>query len=145
MNLSTWITSLAARGLTALPPSTAVPVELYALLPGGDLLHFRSRGTSVTLRRFAAADVSVVLPTAYAGTTPEALSVSDVRSLRDAPGAGRVVLPAAARPTAEVAIDGAARFGWTGFEAGLLPVAVAALLFDELLAALVPAEVARAA
>ena len=119
MNLTTWTADLAARGLTALPPSTAVPVELYAVLPDGDLLHFRARGTTVTLRRYAADDVSVVLPTAYAGTTPEALAVADVRALPDAVGAGRVLLPAHARPVAEVAIDGTARFGWTGFEAGL--------------------------
>src|SRR5688572_12293838 len=98
MNLTTWIDHLATRGLTAVAPTTAVPVELFALLPAGGLLHFRCRGTVVSLRRFEARDVHVALPTAYAGTTPEALSLSDVRSLRAAAsalaaGSSRVVIP----------------------------------------------------
>ena len=134
MNLSTWIADLAARGLVAVAPTTAVPVEIFAGLPGGGLLHFRCRGTAVTLRRYDAADVQVALPTAYAGTSPEALSEADVRPLRSADGGvGRVVIPVGARPVAEVELDGRERFGWTGYEAGLLSVRVAAVLFDELL------------
>ena len=148
MNLSTWIADLAARGLPAVAPTTAVPVELFALLPDGGLLHFRCRGTGVTLRRFNAEDVSVALPTAYAGTDPEALALADVRSLRAAGPVlpqGRVVIPVAAEPTTQAAIDGAERFGWTGFEAGRLSVAAAAALLDELLAELAAGETAVAA
>jgi hypothetical protein len=134
---SDWALALDLRGLTPLPPTTAVPVELYALLPDGRVLHFRCRGTSVTLRLYAAGDVALAIGVRETVVT-ELPVVGEVWvPLRDAVGVpGRAVFTAA--PLAAAFIDGRERFGWTGHEAGLLRGTDALPLLDELLAALVP-------
>jgi hypothetical protein len=137
MILSTWTTELAQRGITVLPPTTIVPVDMYASLPDGCGLHFRCRGTRVTLSVFAAADVQLAVPVREA--TPTELPLTTEIRL---PLAGarliesdlvRVVF--SGPPVASATIDGRRRFGWAGHEAGLLRLGDALPLFDELLGA----------
>jgi hypothetical protein len=139
---SDWALALELRGLTPLSPTTAVPVELYALLPDGRAVHFRCRGTSVTLRLYAAADVAVAIGVRETVVT-ELPVVGEVWvPLRDALGVpGRAVFTSA--PLAAAAIDGRERFGWTGHEAGLLRGTEALPFLDELLAVLVPESAPR--
>jgi len=141
MRFATWVADLTRRGITVLPPSHAVPIELHGVLPDGRGLHFRCRGTTVTLRLYAAAETRVALPMAVGAPTefpvvPEVLlPVAEGLDQARATGAAyRVVFPRAATPRAAATIDGQARFGWSAYEAGLLSVGGAAPLFDELLA-----------
>jgi len=132
-----WTAQLAARGIIVLPPSAAVPVELHATLPDGRALHFRCRGTRVTLRLFASDDVRLAVPAG--AETPTELPLTTERWLPlgaagEAPA--RVVFTGQARASA--VIDGTQRWGWRGYEAGLLRVREAAALFDELLGSVVP-------
>jgi hypothetical protein len=141
MRFDTWVADLARRCITVLPPSHAVPVELHGVLPDGRGLHFRCRGTTVTLRIYAAAETRVALPVAV-GAPTEFPVVPDVllpvaEGLDQARATGtayRIVFPSAAAPETVATIDGPARFGWSAYEAGLLTVSAAAPLFDELLA-----------
>lgn len=140
---SDWTFALDARGLTPLAPTTSVPVELYALLPDGRALHFRCRGTSVTLRLYAAADVALavgvrepVLPQLpVAGERWVALADA-LHTVHTPDRPARAVFTSA--PIASAAIDGRERFGWTSHEAGLLRGTESLPLLDELLAVLVP-------
>lgn len=126
MNFHSWTHALAARGFRVLPPSHPVPVELWAVLPGGDVVHFRCRGTTATLARYDGDDVRTITPTdgcpcdcaarAGAGTTTP-----------------RVLARPGVRPREVRHFDGRAQRGWTSYEAGLLTVAEAAELFDHLL------------
>jgi len=140
MSLSHWTAELARRGITVLPPTTAVPVELHAALPDGRGLHFRCRGTRATLGIYAADSVRLAVPVREATPTELPLT-TEVR----VPFAGarvveqrlvRMVISGA--PAASALLDGAERFGWSGYEAGLLRVSQAKPLFEELLATLVP-------
>jgi hypothetical protein len=140
VTLSDWTAELAVRGIAVLPPTTAVPVELYASLPDGRGLRFRCRGTRVTLQLFDAMAVQLAVPVREA-TPTELPLMTEVRL----PLAGarvmerqlvRVVLTDA--PVDSAVLDGAERFGWSGYEAGLLRVPQAKPLFEELLARLVP-------
>ena len=135
-----WTFALAHRGLTPLAPTTAVPVELYALLPDGRALHFRCRGTSVTLRLYAATDVALAVGVRETVLTELPVAGEVWVPLSAAPHSpdrpARAVFTAA--PVASVAIDGRDRFGWTSHEAGLLRGTDALPLLDELLAVLVP-------
>jgi hypothetical protein len=140
MTLTDWIDELARRGISVLPPTTAVPVELYAALPDGRGLHFRCRGTQVTLRIFAPESVRLAVPVRESTPTELPLLTEVWLPLAGAQvverGGVRVVL--AGDPVASAAVDGVQRFGWSGYEAGLLRVAEAQPLFEELLAALLP-------
>lgn len=128
MNLATFATLLATRGLRLLPGSYAVPVELLAELPDGTLVQFTARGTSLRLRRYAAdALVSVVI-------APEC----GCGDHHPRTGPDRLVLGAHAVPLSEHVIDGRSRFGWHGHEAGSLRLAEASVYFFELLAAATP-------
>jgi hypothetical protein len=138
--LPVWIDELARHGITVLPPSTAVPVELYAALPDGRGLHFQCRGTRVTLRLFAPESVRLAVPVHESTPTELPLLTEVWLPFQPVPQTQhhpvRVVLSGA--PVASASVDGGARFGWTGHEAGLLRAAQARPLFDELLAGLVP-------
>ncbi|MGN6576565.1 MAG: hypothetical protein ACTHKG_12830 [Nocardioides sp.] len=125
---TSWTTDLARRGFGVLPASHAVPVELWAVPPGDprSVLHLRARGTRVLLRRYAASDLATLL----------LRSACDCAEHRTAGADARTVLVPGAVPVAEVAYDGAARHGWRSHEAGLMTVATATLVFDELLALL---------
>lgn len=128
MNFRAWTRHLTARGLRILAPSHPVPVELWAVLPAGDVVHFRCRGTGASLERYAAADVGTVVPA----------DGCDCGCAHHVTGAvtTRVQPRPAARPREVRRYDGRAERGWTSYEAGLLSVADAAELFDDLLDAL---------
>lgn len=130
---ASWTHELRRRGITVLPGSTSVPVELYGLLPDGRAVHFLCRGASVTLRLYAAD--SVALAVGIRETVRAELPVTGEVWLRatDVIGTatGRAVL--LGEPVAEAVLDGRARFGWTSYEAGLLRGAAALPLFTELL------------
>jgi hypothetical protein len=140
MTLSDWTAELARRGITVMPPTTAVPVELYAALPDGRALHFRCRGTRATLRIYAADSVHLAVPVREA--TPTELPLTTEIRL---PFAGAQVVERhlvrmviSGVPIASAVHDGAQRYGWSRYEAGLLRVGEAKQLFEELLATLVP-------
>jgi hypothetical protein len=131
MDFSTWTRVLADRGLSVVPPSHAVPVDVWALLPGTGALHFRCRGTTASLALYADADLLL--------TEPEVAATCDCGAgHRTARSETRVALRSPARPIAEASYDGRADRGWTSHEAGLLTVAEAASLFDQLLPSLRP-------
>ncbi len=118
MDLST----LAPRGLTVLPHSHLVPVDLWLRSGSGLLLHLSGRGTTLRLRAYSDSDLTAVLLRAEC----------DCQSHREAGAAHRVALRPGAVPSASLVYDGAARHGWTGVEAALLrPVALRPIL-DEL-------------
>ena len=121
-----WVSSLSARGHSVLAASHAVPIQLWLRIPDGTVLHFLARGTRITLRQYAAADLtSLVLR-----------SECDCEEHRTAGAGSRTVLTPGAAASAEVVFDGAAELGWTGIEAGLLDVPTAAGLFEEMAAEL---------
>ena len=124
LTFATWVADLSARGHAVLAASHAVPIQLWLREPGdrGSVLHFLARGTTVTLRRYAATDL----------TTLVLRSECDCEEHRTAGAGSRTVLTPGAVPVDEVVLDGAAAFGWTGFEAGLLDVPTAAELFAEM-------------
>jgi hypothetical protein len=144
MTLPDWVTELAGRGITVLPPTTAVPVELYAALPDGRALHFRCRGTQATMRVFAAESVRVAVPVREATPTELPLLTEVWLPLAGAADVLRggehhlVRMVLAGQPSTTAVVDGRERFGWSQYEAGLLRVRDAQPLFEELLAALVP-------
>jgi hypothetical protein len=121
LTFAAWTAALAERGLTVLPSSHAVPIELWARDDEG-VLHFQAQGTRVRLRRYEASDLTGLI----------LRSECDCEEHRSAGAARRVVLRPGATPLAEAQVDGSAEFGWTGFEAGLLDVPTAAVLFDRL-------------
>jgi hypothetical protein len=141
MRFDTWVADLTRRGITILPPTHAVPIELHAVLPDGRGLHFRCRGTTVTMRVFPAEAMRVALPVTIDAPTefpivPEVL-LPVAEGLDEARASGcayRLVAPRGSAPESVAIVDGRARFGWSAYEAGLLTVAAAAPLFDELLA-----------
>jgi len=142
-SLSSWTANLAGRGITVLPPSAAVPVELHAALSDGRGLHFRCRGTQVRMRVFAAEDVRLAVPARALAPTELPLTTERWVPLAEVEAAGALDVARArvvftGTPQAVAAIDGAQRYGWRGYEAGLLRIGQAAALFDELLGALVP-------
>lgn len=119
LTFSSWTAALAERGLSVLPPSHPVPVELWARDADG-VVHFRARGTTVTLRRYQDSDLTGLI----------LRSECDCAEHRTAGAGTRTVLAPGAAPVAEVQIDGAAEFGWRAIEAGRLDVPAAAVLFD---------------
>ncbi len=132
LTFAAWVGALSARGYSVLAASHAVPIQLWLRRDDGTALHFLARGTSVTLRRYDASDLtSLVLR-----------SECDCEEHRTAGAGSRTVLNPGAVASGEVVFDGAAALGWTGYEAGLLDVATAAAMFDEMSAEL--AEPARA-
>jgi hypothetical protein len=141
MRFDAWVSQLARRGINVLPPSHAVPVEVHAVLADGRGLHFRCRGTTVTLRVFPAAAARVAVPVDVGAPTefpivPDVLFpvAEGLRRARAGGAAYRLVFPSAAAPEAVTSIDGRVRFGWSAYEAGQLSVRSAAPLLDELLA-----------
>jgi hypothetical protein len=132
-----WADELGRRGVRVLPPTTAVPVELYGLLPDGRALHFLCRGTSVSLRLYAAADVALAVGVREAVVTELPVTGEVWLPLAEMVGAPGLAAPGRAvftgAPVASAGLDGRARFGWTGHEAGLLRGASALPLFVELL------------
>lgn len=117
-----WVASLSARGHSVLAASHAVPIQLWLRRQDGSVLHFLARGTRVTLRQYDAADLtSLVLR-----------SACDCEEHRTAGAGARTVLTPGAVPSAELVFDGAETLGWTGYEAGLLDVATAAGMFEEM-------------
>lgn len=122
LTFSAWTAALAERGLTVLPTSHAVPVQLWARDRAG-ALHFTAQGTTVRLRRYDASALTGLILRAEC----------DCEEHRTAGAGRRTVLVPGAAPLAEQVIDGRDAFGWTGIEAGLLDVASAAVLFDRLL------------
>lgn len=137
---SAWASSLTRRGFTVLPSSHGVPVELWLRAPidgplGNEMLHLRARGTRVTLRRYSAA--------ALAGLILR--SECDCEEHRTAGATTRTALVPGAQPLAEVVYDGAAEVGWAGYQAGLLDVPSASVLFERLLGELAPHAASRVA
>lgn len=128
---SRWTADLASRGLTVLPQSHLVPVDVWLLGPNGELLHLTGRGTTLRLRRYVESDLTGLLLRAEC----------DCKSHREAGATARVALRPDAVPLASVAYDGAALRGWTGVHAAALrPVELAPLLdvlLDVLLAEVV--------
>jgi hypothetical protein len=118
-----WIASLSVRGFGVLAASHAVPVQLWLRTADGAVLHFLARGTRVTLRQYAASDLTSLVLRAEC----------DCEEHRTAGAGVRTVLRPDARPVAEVGFDGAVTLGWTGVEAGLLGIRLAADLLDDLL------------
>ncbi|HET7690555.1 MAG TPA: hypothetical protein VFK41_09265 [Nocardioidaceae bacterium] len=140
LTFAAWSSSLTQRGFTVLPSSHAVPIELWLRTPfdgplGNEVLHLRARGTRVTLRRFSA--------TALAGLILR--SECDCEEHRTAGATTRTSLVPGAQPLAEVVYDGAADLGWVGYQAGLLDVPSASVLFDRLLAEIAPGAVPQVA
>lgn len=130
LTFSAWSNALADRGLTLLPASHAVPVELW-IRDRDQVLHLSARGTTVSLRRYAGSDLTGLI----------LRSECDCEEHRVAGAGRRTVLTPGAIPSAEARIDGRSEFGWTTIEAGLLDVPTAAVLFDRLLTELpVPVE-----
>ena len=129
LTFTAWTAALAERGLTVLPSSHAVPVQLWARDRSG-VLRFTAQGTRVRLRRYDASDLTGLILRAEC----------DCEEHRTAGAARRTVLAPGATPLAEAVIEGREELGWTGLEAGLLDVATAAVLFDRLLADLAAAE-----
>ena len=126
LTFAAWVSTLSARGHSVLAASHAVPIQLWLRHPDGSVLHFLARGTRVTLRRYDGSDLtSLVLR-----------SECDCEEHRTAGAGSRTVLAAGAVPSAEVVFDGAEALGWTGYEAGLLDVATAAAMFEEMAAEL---------
>jgi hypothetical protein len=126
---ATWTASLAARGWTVLSPSHAVPVSLW-LRSGDTVLHLSARGTRVVLRRYAGRDLLGLI----------LRSQCDCADHRTAGASLRLALASTAVPLDEVVLDGAATFGWTSYEAGLVDVPTAAGIFESLLARLTNGE-----
>lgn len=125
MNFGSWTRALADRGLRVIAPSHPAPVELWAVLPDGDVVHFRCRGTGASLARYAADDLRTVVPVD---------SCACGCDRRTGPATTTRVLPRpGVRPREIRRFDGRAERGWTSYEAGLLEVAEAAELFDRLL------------
>lgn len=117
-----WVASLSARGHSVLAASHAVPIQLWLRRQDGSVLHFLARGTRVSLRQYDAADLtSLVLR-----------SECDCEEHRTAGAGARTVLRPGSVPSAELVFDGAETLGWTGYEAGLLDVATAAGMFEEM-------------
>jgi hypothetical protein len=125
LDFSTWTAALAARGFTVLSPSHAVPVQLW-LRTGDDVLHLSAQGTRVVLRRHAATDLTSLILRA----------ACDCEEHRTAGASSRTVLAPGAQPLDEAVLDGAALFGWSSWEAGLLDVPTAAGILESLLARL---------
>jgi hypothetical protein len=123
LTFTAWSASLTARGFTVLPSSHAVPIELWLRTPHNEVLHLRARGTSVTLRRYAAASLAGLI----------LRSECDCEEHRTAGATTRTTLMPGAVPLAEVVFDGRSELRWTGYEAGLLDIDTAAALFDRLL------------
>jgi hypothetical protein len=123
ITFAAWTTALTARGFTVLPSSHAVPIELWLRTRRNEVLHLRARGTSVTLRRYPAA--------ALAGLILR--SECDCEEHRRAGATTRTTLMPGAVALSEAVYDGADELGWVGYQAGLLDVASAAVLFDRLL------------
>jgi hypothetical protein len=120
---SRWTADLASRGLTVLPQSHLVPVDMWLLGPAGELLHLTGRGTTLRLRRYVESDLTGLLLRAEC----------DCKSHREAGATARVALRPDAVPLASVAFDGAALRGWTGVHAAALRPAELAPLLDVLL------------
>lgn len=129
MDFSAWTRALADRGFTVVPPSHIAPVDIWALTPQGTALHFRCRGTSVTLAEYADADLHVVMPTAICGCGCGAAAAPP-------PSAGQFSVRPGARPIRSTGYDGRRERGWTYQEAGLLTIGQAAVLFEALLGSL---------
>jgi len=140
LTFSAWTASLSQRGFTVLPSSHAVPIELWLRTPldgrlGNEVLHLRARGTRVTLRRYSAAALAGLILRAEC----------DCEEHRTAGATTRPALVPGSTPLAEAVYDGAAELGWVGYQAGLLDVPSAAVLFDRLLVELAPHAVTRVA
>ena len=137
MTFDTWIARLRARGFILCPASSAVPVELRAVLPGGVGVHFRCQGVRVRLRVYRPGRAAWQIPLRDTGWCPEEsleLWVHQPVTGDAVPDRGRLVFPDEARPDDEIVLDGAREWGWRSYEAGLLRAAQAAPLFDLMLA-----------
>ena len=84
---------LAPRGLTVLPQSHLVPVDVWLRDASGALLHLTGRGTTLRLRAYDATDLTAVL----------LRSECDCRAHREAGAAHRVALRPGATPVSEAA------------------------------------------
>jgi hypothetical protein len=140
LTFAAWTASLTARGYTVLPSSYAVPIELWLRTPingswGNEVLHLRARGTRVTLRRYPGA--------ALAGLILR--SECDCEEHRTAGATIRTTLVPGSVPSAEAVYDGADDLGWVGYQAGLLDVPSAAVLFERLLPDVSPSRDAQVA
>jgi hypothetical protein len=126
MEFRTWTRSLYDRGIRVIPPSHPTPVQVWAVLPSGGVVRFRCRGTTVTLVSYDPGDLQLLAPasTCACGCGTEVTGPVHPQ---------RVAVRAGARPIEGTVFDGAVERGWFGYEAGLLPVAEAAPLFDVLL------------
>jgi hypothetical protein len=130
-----WSTALATYGISVLPPTSYVPAEVYGHLPDGRGLRFRCRGTRISLQLFAAEDVQLAAP--IYETTPTELPL--LLESRVPLAGARIVerdlvrLIFTGSPAAMAEIDGAERFGWTRYEAGLLSTEEALALLPELM------------
>jgi hypothetical protein len=158
-----WIEKLHADGNLMCPGSSAVPVELAGVRPDGTGFHFRCRGVRVRLALYRRGRASWQLPVWDDRWSPEeGLSLWEHRPVETpsgvpAPagvwgmaagpegavagrpggmgaGTARLVFDDPARPDRVAVVDGAAEWGWTSHEAGLLDATAAAVLFDRLTA-----------
>ncbi len=123
LTFESWTAALSARGFTVLPSSHAVPIELWLRTERNEVLHLRARGTKVTLRRYTAAALAGLILRAEC----------DCEEHRLAGAATRTTLVPGSVPLTEAVYDGAAELGWVGYQAGLLDVPSASVLFDRLL------------
>lgn len=126
MDLTSWSRQLADRDLTVVPPSFAVPVQLWLLTGSGHALRFRCRGLTVRLTEFAPRSVTVVPGAAVCGCGCGAIATAPIT-------AGSLAVRQGATPTREAVLDGGRERGWRGYAAGLLTVRDAAPLLDRLL------------
>ena len=89
LSFPAWTRALAARGLTVLPASHAVPISLWLREPdpagdptGGRILHFSARGARFRFAAYRPSDLTTLI----------LRSACDCEEHRTAGGAGRVVL-----------------------------------------------------
>lgn len=121
LSLQQWTVALAARGLTVLPSSYVVPVELWLRAADGAVLHVRARGAHVTLRVYDATALGAMVVRAECDCAEHRTAGAVLRT---------TVLPSA-EPLVELVDDGEGR--WTAYDAGRLTVAEAAPVVDRLL------------
>lgn len=134
-----WLARLRDRGFVTCPASSAVPVDLRAVTLDGTGLHFRCRGVRVALQIYRPGRAAWQTPLRDEHWAPEeSLELWENRPLRgrQVPDGGRLVFTgdgADPKPDAEIVLDGAHSRGWRGHEAGLLPSAEAALIFETMI------------
>lgn len=141
MTFESWLARLRDRGFVTCPASSGIPVDMRAVAHDGTGLHFRCRGVRIRLHVYRPGRAAWQTPLRDENWSPEeSLELWENRPLRDTeiPAGGRLVFVAAGadpEPDTEIVLDGAETHGWRNHEAGLLPAAEAAAIFDTMLVA----------